>query len=224
LARLFFGSVLAGALLVVFAAGLWPLPRHERYRSEISVVADGGREERFVIQWPQDRVALEAESGMVQAGTAVALAANGVVSASVEVFRLRDIAGNVVGLASRSTSSRMLAGEGNVQGSDWILLIPSRGALFLTQRNGPDVAPRPHPARAGLVPAADDSAGFWSRGSRQRITAAAAGGHGGRILRGTDEFEGLQGSFEETWDLEEIDADGITRGRITLATRLAAAL
>ena len=40
----------------------------------------------------------------------------------------------------------------------------------------------------------------------------------GKVLRGTSEFAGLRGSFIETWDLEEVNADGSTRGRILLST------
>ncbi len=222
MARLFYGSVLVGVLLAVLAAGLFPLPRHERYRSDISVIADGGRAEDFIIQWPQDRVVLGAAPGLRQAGAAIVLADGAAVGASVEVFRLRDTAGNVVGLASRSTSRRAGPDGEPIQGSDWVLLLPSRGALFLTQENRRDVAPRPLAADGGLQPAVEDIAGLWSQGNRLQITGDPSSGGAGRVAGGTDEFFGLTGRYDETWELEEIRAGGSTRGRITLATRLEA--
>ncbi len=206
-------------MLALIAAGTFPLPEHERYRSSISVIPDGGRAETFVIQWPQDRVEIGAAEGLVGAGGALVIAQVSVGVASAEVFRLRDLAGNVIGLASRSTSQRMAAGGATAQGSDWMLLLPSRGALFLTQANARDVGPRA--ANGRLVPAAD-AGGFWSAGNRLRITAGPAAGGAGQVTGGTEEFAGLGGSYDETWDLEEIGADGATRGRITLATRLEA--
>ena len=65
------------------------------------------------------------------------------------------------------------------------------------------------------------SAAFWTEGPRFRVTAAARGSTG-KVLRGTDEFAGLTGSFAETWELEETNADGSTRGHIVLSTLVAA--
>lgn len=222
MARLFYGSVLVGVLLAVLAAGVFPLPRHERYRSDITVIADGGRAETFLIQWPQDRVVLGAAPGLRQIGAAIALDEGDPAGASVEVYRLRDSAGNVVGLASRSTSQRAAAGGSSVQGTDWVLLLPSRGALFLTQVNQHDVAPRRRATDGELQVAVDDVAGLWSRGNRLRITGGPGGDGAGRVAGGTDEFYGLSGSYDETWDLEEARAGGVTQGRITLVTRLEA--
>lgn len=220
MSRIFYGSVLAGVLLALLAASVYPLPRNERYRSASSVVADGGRAESFVIQWPEDRVPMAAGAGLRRAGAALILMSGEGIGASAEVFRLRDMAGNVIGLASRSTSTRTQAGSA-VQGSDWILLLPSRGALFLTQVNARDLGPRAGGLPGGLVAAADDP-GFWSAGPRVRVNAGPLAGGFGEISGGTREFARLKGSFEEVWELEEVGPDGVTHGRITLATRLQA--
>lgn len=220
MSRIFYGSVLAGVLLAFLAASVYPLPRNERYRSASSVIADGGRAETFVIQWPEDRVPMAAGAGLRRAGAALVLMSGEGIGASAEVFRLRDMAGNVIGLASRSTSARLQAGTA-VQGSDWILLLPSRGTLFLTQVNAMDVAPRAGGLQDGLVAAADDP-GFWTAGQRVRVNDGPLAGGRGEISGGTKEFARLKGSFEEVWELEEIGPNGVTRGRITLATRLQA--
>jgi hypothetical protein len=137
------------------------------------------------------------------------------------VFRLRDRSGNVVGLASRSTSTHRAANGGVSQSSDWVLMIPARGTLFMTQLNGRDVEPRP--AAPGGTPApAGDGAAFWTGGTRLRVTAGPAPDGSGRVVGGTEEFAALTGTYDETWDLEQVAADGATRGRITLDTRIAA--
>jgi hypothetical protein len=96
-------------------------------------------------------------------------------------------------------------------------VIPSRGALFLTQADATDVTARSvsSPAGTAIVPPAD-VASFWSGGPHLRVSAGAGGT--GTVLRGTEEFEDLAGTYSETWDLEEVSADGRTRGRIVLST------
>jgi hypothetical protein len=220
LTRIFYGFVVAGMALIILLAGVFPLPSNPRYRSNIAVIPDGGREETFVIQWPQDRVQPLAHAGdgaLATAGGAVVMAGG---AASAEVFRLRDLAGNVVGLASRSTSMRVGAAGVRAQGSDWTLLLPSRGTLFLAQSNSRDVGPQP--GAAGPVPATD-SVPFWAQATRVRVTAGPAPNDAGAVVGGTEEFAGLRGSYDETWELEEVAADGSTRGRISLVTRVVGA-
>jgi hypothetical protein len=232
LARLFYGSVVAGIVLFILAAGVFPLPQNQRYRSTISVIPDGGREEAFVIQWPDDRIQpLDATvaAPLVRAGSAVVMleaAAEGqLVGPSAEIFRLRDVAGNVIGLASRSTSRRPTRDGAAVQGTDWMLLLPSRGTLFMTQTNSRDVAPRVRGAggaAAVFVPAVD-APGFWAAGNRLRVTGGPGPAGEGQVVGGSEEFAGMRGTFDESWELEEVSADGSTRGQIKLVTRVEAA-
>jgi hypothetical protein len=217
LARIFYASVLGGVLLTCLLAAVYPLPQHERFRSAISVIADGGREESFFVDWPQDRIGLRESAGLVRAAGALVLPVAGRAGPSAELFRLRDAAGNVVGLASRVTSGRRVGDGPEVQGTDWVLLLPARGTLFLTQMNARDVAPQA--AAAGLVPAAD-APGFWAGANRYRITAGPAAGGAGSVTGGAGEFAGLRGTYDETWELQEIAASGSTRGRIALVTRM----
>ena len=108
--RLFIIAFVVGLLAVVLAATLWPLPQHLRYRSITSVPADGGRQEEFVIHWPEDRIARPGEN----ASSLPAAAAVGATvledsagrRVSAELFRLRDTEDNVIGVAGR------LAGTG----------------------------------------------------------------------------------------------------------------
>jgi len=218
LTRIFYGFVVAGMALVVLLAGVFPLPSSPRFRSTIAVIPDGGREESFTILWPQDRVQpmRGAEHGLLRAaGPAVVMGEGGAVA---EVFRLRDAAGNVIGLASRSTSRRADANGARRQGSDWTLLLPSRGTLFMTQVNARDVGLQAGPD--GTPGPATQAMGFWARDTRVRVTAGPADDGAGRIVGGTEEFAGLVGTYEETWELEEVAADGAMRGRIGLVTRV----
>lgn len=224
MARLFYISVAGGVVLALLFAGLFPLPQLTRYRSSISVIPDGGREETFVIDWHLDRVqTLRPEGGgplQLAGALAFATGPDGP-AAAAEVFRLRDQAGNVIGLASRTLSERAGAGLGQGAVSQWMLLLPSRGMLFLSQLNARDIAPRPGGPAGEWRPAAD-AAEFWQAGQVVRITAGPAPGGAGRVLGGTEEFAGLDGDYDETWELGKLDAKGASRGRIRLTTRLRA--
>jgi hypothetical protein len=222
LRRIFYASLVAGLALTFVAAGLFPLPEHQRYRSSIGVLNNGGRQEDFTVDWPRDRIAVAPAGSLQEAGGALVLAAPQGTGASAELFRLRDLTGNVVGLASRTTSTAAGPDARPTQATDWMLYLPSRGTLFLQQLNAIDVAPRARADGTGLVPA-QDSAGFWSAGTRVRISAGPQADGGGAVVRGTEEFAGLAGSYDETWELAEVGADGATRGRISLTTRTMAA-
>ena len=219
--RLFFLSLLAGIALTVTAAVLLPLPRNERLPSSIEVLTNGGRQESFIIHWPQDRVALPGQlpgtEPVVTGGALVMADTDSPVS--IELFRVRDSAERVIGLASRTTARLPGQRLAAASVSNWIVMIPSRGTLLLSQENSADLSARPT-ADGYVLPA--ETASFWSPGSRYRITAGPAPGGRGRIVQGSEEFEGLEGSFNEIWELRELTADGRTEGRITLVTVIGA--
>jgi hypothetical protein len=219
LTRTFYASVLAGAALVVLLAGIYPLPQHERYRSTINVIPDGGREEVFVIEWPQDRIELPDAAGLKRAGAAMVLTDERGEVASAELFRLRDVAGHVVGLASRTVSRRHEDGGRIRQGTDWMVLLPARGTMFLTQINSRDVGPQP--SGAALL-SAPESRAFWAGAGRYRITAGPAARGAGVVTGGTGEFKDLLGDYDEDWELQALADGGTSRGRITLTTRVQA--
>ncbi len=218
LKRTFLFSFLAGIALTVAVAALFPLPRHERFVSQIESLTNGGRGEEFQIRWPQDRLGLDSDSTRTQMGeTAGLVVMPGDVSgpAAVELFRLRDVQGNVIGLASRLTAP-MPGRRGGMQSvSNWTLAIPSRGSLLLTQENGADMGPV---NRGGSWVAAADAPGFWATGSRYRISAGPAPGGRGRVIDGSGEFAGLSGDYSEVWELEELGTDQRSEGLIRLST------
>lgn len=225
--RLFFIAFFAGLLAVVLAASFWPLPQHLRYHSITSVPADGGRLEEFVIHWPDDRIPRRGESRSALPVTSAVGAAVLEDSAgrrvSAELFRLRDAEDNVIGVAGRLAGTGGAIADTGRSASNWLLVIPSRGALFLGQGDVLDTTARETPGAGGnVVLAPAQSAAFWTDRRRIRVTAPAPAGDGpattGKVLRGTSEFSGLHGSFTETWHLDEVYADGSTSGRILLST------
>jgi len=229
--RLFVVTFFAGLVVVALATTLWPLPRHLRYRSLITVPPDGGRQEEFIIHWPEDRIGRPGEerSGLPAAaavGVAVLEDSAGR-RASAELFRLRDTEDNVIGVASRLAGTGGAIADPGRSASNLLLVIPSRGALFLAQTDVLDTTVREQVSPDGNVAFAPaEAAAFWTDRSRVRVTASAPATTGsattGKVLRGTSEFAGLKGSFTETWDLEEVNADGSTQGRILLSTFTAA--
>jgi hypothetical protein len=223
LKRLFFLSFGVGLAASVAAAWLFPLPQHDRFRSRIEVLTNGGRQESFVIRWPQDRITLPAAlagtDSARSAGTLILASADQSSLSAAELFRLRDVDGNVIGLASRLTGRVPGQRVSTASVSNWMLLIPSRGTLLMTQENSADTGPV---ATSGGYVMPADVARFWAPGSRFRITAGPAAGAQGRVLSGTDEFKGLTGSYTELWELEEVAVDGRTEGRISLMTVISA--
>ncbi len=229
--RLFSITFVTGFLVVALATTLWPLPRHQRFRSLIAVPADGGRQEEFIIHWPEDRIARPGEESAGLPAEAVVGAAVLEDSAgrrvSAELFRLRDSADNVIGVATRVAGTGGAIADPGRSSSNWLLVIPSRGALFLRQTDVVDTTVREQSTASGIVALAPGAtAGFWTDRSPFRVTAYSPGMNGsattGRVLRGTNEFAGLEGTFSEVWTLEEASAAGATRGSILLSTQTAA--
>ena len=131
--RTFIFSFLAGVVVMVAVAALFPLPRHERFPSEIEVLNNGGRGEDFQIRWPQDRLGLDLAPAQTELGKTpgmVVLSGSTAGPAVAELFRLRDVQGNVIGIASRLTASMPGRRGGARSVSNWTLSIPI--SLFVT--------------------------------------------------------------------------------------------
>ena len=222
MSRLFVGTFVAGLLLTGLAASFWPLPEHARYRSLTTVLPDGGRQEDFIIRWPDDRIRRNGENGTGLPADAVTGAAILEDSAgqrvSAEIFRVRDTDDNVIGVASRMAGTGGAIADTNRSVSNWLVVIPSRGAIFLSQPDAFDTTARQRDTLNGVIALSMmQSRALWNNTRERRITAATPR-YAGRILRGTSEFAGLSGSFSETWKLDGINPDGSTQGRIILST------
>lgn len=195
-----FGGTLAGAHYV-------PGLEHTRLPSHTGVVANGGRAEAFVIRLPIDRIAAtNSEAGGLRALGAVAMALPSQLAAEpllVEHFKVRDSAGNVIGVAARHW-------DGSVDSTaTWSVMIPSRGALVMSaqgeKRDALDTELRSRGYSAGRS---------WSGDARVSMTQDG----GGLVNTGTGEFEGLIGIYTETWTVAAVDEDGRVSGTIELAT------
>jgi hypothetical protein len=195
-----FIGTLAGAH---FTPGL----KHDRLPSQTAVVANGGRAEEFLIRLPTDRIAAtDGEVGGLRANgdRAMLLPAQFLAEPLlVEHFKVRDSAGNVIGVAARHWS-----GSGDSTAT-WSVLIPSRGALVMSGRG----------ENRGALDAALRSRGYsagkeWTGDARVSMT----GDGGGVVAAGTGEFEGLIGTYTETWRVAAVDADGRVSATIDLAT------
>jgi hypothetical protein len=197
-----FGGTLAGAHFV-------PWLKHARLPSHTSVVANGGRAEQFLIRLPADRIAATdgEASGLrrVRAAGAMALPAQFVAEPLVvEHFKVRDAAGSVIGVAARHWSA-----AGAAPTTTWSVLIPSRGALVLS-------APG---EKAGALETALRAGGYtagkaWDGQVAVPMTASDAG----LVATGSGEFEGLGGSYTESWTVAAVDQDGRLSGTIELNT------
>ena len=194
-----FIGTLAGAH---YAPGL----KHARLPSHTAVVANGGRAEQFLIRLPLDRIAAsDGEAGGLRAKGAdeMLLPAQFVGEPLlVEHFKVRDSAGNVIGVAARHWS-----GNGDSTAT-WQVLIPSRGALVMSGRG----------EERGALEAALRSRGYnagkeWSGDAKVSMTRDT-----GVVAAGTGEFQSLIGTYTETWTVAAVDEDGKVSGTIELAT------
>ena len=219
--RLFLATFLAGLAIVLVAAGVFPLPEHVRFRSQSEALTGGGRQEDFLIRWPEDRIAIPGSERLAESTVAagsVALRTSDAGLAGAELFRLRDTDGNVIGVASRTTARVQGQRVPSASVSNWMLMIPSRGTLLLSQENSADIGPIWSQRGPGGYLSPAETAEFWSRGSRYRITAGPARDGQGKVVRGTQEFAELAGTYTEIWELEEIRADATTEGQILIST------
>jgi hypothetical protein len=198
-----FGGTLAGAHFV-------PWLKHARLPSHTSVVANGGRSEKFMIRLPADRIAATdgQVGGMRSSGIKAPMALPAKFVAEpllVEHFKVRDAEGNVVGVAARHWS-----GSGAGPTTTWSVLIPSRGAFVLNAAGE---------ARGALESAL--RSGGYSAGkawSGQVVVPMIPQGEPGVVAAGTGEFEGLAGSYTEAWMVAAVDEQGQLSGTIEINT------
>lgn len=202
-------GILLGFLSVLGLAGFYPWVDHPRPISRTEVLPNGGRSETFMVRLPADRIAVAA--GQVFSGprgqqfpddllSSASLESGGL---AAEHFKLRDGAGEVVGLAVRHVTSLEEREE-----AAWTLLLPSRGALWLAGAEDRELISRTLEAQ-GYRP---DSGAF-----AMDVRVEATGGSG-QIAGGSREFEDLIGTYEEEWRLTGVTDTGALRGTVVLRT------
>ncbi len=226
MSRSFLVAFVVGLALVAALAYFYPLPGHERFRSLITVLPNGGRQEDFVIRWPADRIETRSprDGEVKRAGPPGVLTMDDAQGhrASAEVFRLRDTKGNVIGIASRVAALGLPREPAGVSATNWLLLIPSRGALLLRQTDSANLvaaqAVDPDGSTRVVMPA--ERPGFWSLASSYRITDGPGANGAGVVVEGTAEFGGLSGSYMERWELDPAAGSDGPSGQIVLTTLL----
>jgi hypothetical protein len=207
----FFLAILFGFVGVLAAGHFVPWGAHVRLPSQTHVIANGGRAEQFLIRLPADRidVAGAKTAGLRAAAARGAAALPPQLTAEpllVEHFKIRDAAGNVIGLAARHWSADV-----HSSGTAWSVMIPSRGALLLTA---------PAEARAALDTAlrnAGYNAGTVWNGS-VKVAFAPEGSDTAIVAAGSDEFMGLAGKYSETWTITGVTDGGELHGTIEIDT------
>jgi hypothetical protein len=198
-----FGGTLAAAHYV-------PLLEHVRLPSHTSVVANGGRSERFLIRLPADRLAVtDGEAGGLRGSSpdgAMLLPAQFVAQPLlVEHFKVRDSTGSVVGVAARHWH-----GTGAAATTTWSILLPSRGALVLNAFGEP---------RGALESALRGSGYSAGKAWEGQVTVQMVPqGQLGMVTAGTGEFEGLAGNYAEAWTVAAVDEDGRLSGTVSIDT------
>jgi hypothetical protein len=213
--RVFLGAFVGGLILAVLGAVLMPSPQPVRVRAIINVQPDGGGREEFVIRFPDDRIPVpadrRAEPAPADSSGARVLEDSAGQRVSGELFRLRDAAGTVIGVATRVAASGLASASPR---GHWLLLIPGRGTLMLAQDDSLDLTARTRPGDGRRVASPAQEAAFWN--GSQSFTASA--GAGGELVHGTRDFARLAGRFTETWSVTERRSDGSAAGEIRLVT------
>jgi hypothetical protein len=200
LIRVFLVSFVLGLLATVVVARFFPFPEPPRVYSEASALANGGREEVFLIRLPEDRL------GSPRAATTSdfpqqSFSAVGKHRIMAELFRIRDAKGRVIGIASRMNGTVPDQQQGSEAATDWMLLLPGRGALVMSR-----AAVEVGGERKFQV----DRMGFSFANS-------------GPLIAGSGDFAELSGFYEEATDVEKIDSRGQVHGLVRLRTRLRSA-
>jgi hypothetical protein len=202
--RLFILGLLAGFAGTLAGAHFFPWVGHARLPSQTSVVANGGRAERFVIRLPADRIRTVAVDGPRSPAAALGGAAAGR-APLLEHFKVRDRAGNVVGIAARHWSE---SADGAT--TTWALVFPARGAIVLAH---------PGEQRDAIATALQDrSLAAGAQSDAEVRLAVVDDAATTRSIVGLREFEGLDIRYTEAWSVTGIDENGQIRGTIELDT------
>ncbi|MGW8367528.1 MAG: hypothetical protein ACWGPN_02475 [Gammaproteobacteria bacterium] len=181
-----------GLLGTLAAAHFLPWPQYQRYPSDTSVVSGGGRMEQFVIRLPADRIEL---AGSDDAATADSAAPQ------IEHFKLRDVKGNVIGIAARHRTT-----VGGKSEKAWLIGIPSRGSIVLAAPDASD-----------SIEAVLTARGFTPDGNREQDLSVDVGGPAHSVAT-SGEFEGIEFELVETWVVSGVDENGEIQGTLRLNT------
>lgn len=175
----------------------------------------GGRGESFFIELPADGIAVTHGGTMALAAgpPGIALLAEPRVRDGLALItKLRDAGGEVVGFASElevfPPGADMM--RDIVWDTDWTLVIPGRGTLYLRQQeHSGELGPK-------VIGPTQETGEPW-RGEWVVTTTAGPRPDGrGVIVGGAGEFEGASGTFVEIVTLTGFELPGVLIGRVEL--------
>lgn len=196
---MFLATFVLGAVATLAGANFYPLPDAPRFRSEAVALANGGREEVFYIRLPGDRLGNPYATAVAPFPTP-SFVRQGEDYILAELFRVRDSEGRVIGLASKMTGNVAVSEHRVRPNTDWMLMIPSRGALMASTEGRPSDADRNYQLdRMGLDIV---NSGF--------------------IIEGTGDFQGLSGFYMEETGVDSVDETGQVHGQVSLRFRMQA--
>jgi len=176
---------LLGTLAGAYFAPWFEFPR---YRSAATVVPNGGRLEQFEVRLPADRIGLAVPSSSA--------------AGQLEHFKLRDVEGNVIGLAARHS---LLLADGTA--TSWLLTIPSRGTIAFAPSTPAAESLESLVAASGLV-----------AGARSEPEISIDVGSKASSVAATGEFARIDFELVETWVIAGLEDDGGIRGTLRLST------
>lgn len=206
----FIGGLILGFAATLSAAGSYPWVDHLRVESRTQVLPNGGRQENFFVRLPVDQIATVGSAGLAPGAAAfpadLALPEQ-MADAQIRVdhFKVRDAMGEVVGVGSRH-HVELADGAAAV----WSISLPSRGAVQLVGRTGPDQI-GPALERAGYV-----SGATWD--GTVEVSLGDGSTRTGILVGGSGEFTPVTGTYLERWQVTGIDDAGRLQGTIELNT------
>jgi hypothetical protein len=197
LLRLLLATFAAGFVLALLAAYFYPFSGEPRLRSLSVTLPNGGREEVFLMHLPEDRLGIP-RAAPVASFPRESFDNDGKQSLVAELFRLRNVDGDVVGVASRVSGAVPDLRNRRSQTVDWVLVLPGRGSLSMSWGGQPAGNPR----------------------SQQREQMGLNPRRAGIVYSGTQDFSGLEGAFIEETRAADLSDPGQRDGVLSLTTRL----
>ena len=163
--------------------------------------------ESFFLEWPEDAVCITHNGKVFLAPypTTIPLFTEPNIKNSLAVVaKIRDAEGTIIGFASEMEvflNSDFEGGDIRFK-TDWTIVIPGRGTLFLHQED------HDRELVSKIVKPTMDSGKDWEGDLTLSTTAGPRADGRGIIVGGTGEFEGAKGSFLEIGTISKYTADG----------------
>jgi hypothetical protein len=213
--RIFLGFAAAGAVIALLAFASLPGYSNPRIESVTSEGPDGTVLESFFFRSPEDGIAVT-HSGRLPLGIAppgvAALSDPAIERGFALLLNMHDANARIIGYAVElevHPQGDMLAEDLSWE-TEWVLVIPGRGMLILHQQeHSGELGPK-------VINTIRDTGNDWIGDWTVQTTVGPLAGRRGVILAGTEEFEGVSGSFIEIDHLTRYSVDGVMWGDFEL--------